>query len=242
MRLPLTSLAIILAATLPLRAQSQAPLIDLVAQNGTVTDQSQGSRTVQASPGLQAGVEPDSVISKNGNYLSVPINDKDTLFKSASSTWMVRVKFATDPGATINPGMVYLPLGRWNPVNNLRAIGIAVVTTNRSLAFQVSTDGSVGQQSCSIAGKQAYPPVGKWVTLVGTYSPGTKMTIGAYTDDGAQAFSGTQLNNIAASYFEVNTALAVNAPAEVGMAFSRARIWDRVLDDEEIQKAITGQK
>lgn len=230
MRIPCFHLLFGLLLIPMIHAESNA-ILDLQTSSGGIVDKSSYRRTVETI-NVVAEKAGDDVTLLSSTALSIAYNENDPLFGTGAFTFIIKCKFSeldAFPRATVIAG-------RWDAVNDGRAIGFCMAEGTPGMQFLVNSDGR-GESTTRVLVKAL--PSDQWLLIAGRYNPGQALGEHVYDAASLKFLDGIKNDRkIPTELFRSQTAFAVGAPPVYKMGFSRLTVWNRYLSDGEMRTAL----
>lgn len=233
LRLPRTGLPALLATTLlTATLQADPPVLDLRISDGMVEDKSSHQRQVQVT---QALLDDNGKDMRLSNLTSVLIDyaEGDPLFGAEAFTYIIRCKFGSlDP----YPAKPFFFMGRWDILNDGRVLGLSFNQEGAGATFAISQASELTEKPLHGISLPELPG-DAWIVLVGLYEPGQTLKIQLYNADG-ELLSSQKAKYVPPQLHKASTPFAVGCIPEVQMQIGRALVWNRCLEDSDVQDEV----
>lgn len=226
----------LLASTLLLAASlraAEAPILDVVVAGGVVEDQSSHQRQIVFNKIEPMNGDKDMLLPSL-EALLIEYAEDDPLFGTGAFTLMIRCKFGRlDP----YPERPFFFFGRWDILNDGRVIGLSFNEKGAGLTFALSEHGDTGTTRSLSGVELPELPADNWVVIVGQYEPGMVLKAQIYNADG-ELLASAKSKYSPPSLHKCTSPYKLGAMSDVQMLIGRARVWNRCLDESDVQDEV----
>ncbi len=218
-------------------AAGPEPVLDLRAtKNGDFKNFSGKKVNIDVDAG-KVEAQEDGLLILGGRAATILFDAKSPIFGKGSFTWILKCKFK-DPLAPSDSPILFgrWEVGKWNDPQNLRVAAIGLVPEKGTLNFMLSPDGTA--EAC-VGGQSTPIPAESWIQIALRVEMGQYMGFSVFDAKGDLIFE-EKIKEIDFEHlFDASSDLIINAGPDVGVTFARARVWDKALSFDQVEKAVS---